>query len=124
MINANTDASFPAEILQAIAEEYRWPGYPPMTQREIVAVDGKTFEAYVGRYQKSEADIVTIWRVGNRLFAKDTSDHRAELFPSSRSDFFVNVAPISVTFVKDDTGTVVNMVTHQAGQDIPGKRID
>ena len=46
-----------------------------------------------------------------------------ELFPESESQFFLKVADVEVTFVKDDKGQVIHIDIHSNGQDLRARRI-
>lgn len=62
-------------------------------------------------------------REGNALFGQATGQGKFQLFPETQTDFFLKVADAQVTFVKDAAGKVNEIVLHQGGANIPGKRI-
>jgi hypothetical protein len=41
----------------------------------------------------------------------------------SPSAFFLKVVDAQITFVRDAAGTVTQLVLHQNGQDLPGRKI-
>ena len=47
-----------------------------------------------------------------------------EWFPESETRFFLKVVDVQVSFQRDDTGEVNQIIYHQGGQDMPGKRVE
>ncbi len=60
---------------------------------------------------------------GNRLTIDIPRSSKSELFPESESKFFLKVADVEVTFVKDDKGQVIHIDIHSNGQDLRARRI-
>ena len=52
-----------------------------------------------------------------------TGQSKVEIFPSSPTEFFLKVVDAQITFVKDASGAVTQLVLHQGGRDMPGKKI-
>jgi CubicO group peptidase (beta-lactamase class C family) len=102
----------------------RLPPRPPLKVHKEAAVDPKLFDGYVGRYEVAPNFVVAVTREGDHLFAQGTGLPKAELFPESERDFFFKAVEIQVTFEVDAQGRATSMITHQAGADFPGKRID
>lgn len=96
---------------------------PPKEHKQIV-VDPKTFDRYVGNYQLAPKFVITISRDGEHLYEQATNQPKAEIFPESEKDYFLKVADAQITFVTDDQGRASEMILHQNGRDVHGKRIE
>jgi Domain of unknown function (DUF3471) len=67
---------------------------------------------------------VTITREGNRLMAQPKGKRKVEVFPESETEFFLKVADVQLTFLKDDEGKVTHVVLHQGGRETKAKRLE
>jgi CubicO group peptidase (beta-lactamase class C family) len=86
-------------------------------------VSAEILEKYVGKYELAPTFSITVTRTDAQLFAQATGQDRFELFPESETKFYLKVVPAQVTFMKDEKGQVTQLVLHQNGRDVPGKRI-
>lgn len=86
-------------------------------------VDTTTLQAYVGSYQLAPAFSIVITRQGDKLFGQATGQPKFELFPESKTKFYLKVVDAQVTFVSNLQGQVEQLVLHQNGRDMPGKRL-
>ena len=93
-------------------------------ERKEVAVDPKLFDGYVGQYQLAPNFILTVTREGSHLFMQATGQPKFEVFPESERDYFLKVVDAQVTFQTDAHGRATELVLHQNGANIPGKRIE
>jgi hypothetical protein len=87
---------------------------PPIAQ-----VDPDSYGAFVGRYELTadEGDLIT--RRGDKLFAQGApEDTPTELRPESSDTFFIPGDPTRITFVRDQAGKVVGLVTHFPDREI------
>ncbi|MGA3236570.1 MAG: serine hydrolase [Bryobacteraceae bacterium] len=96
----------------------------PAKERKQVAVDPKLFDRYAGRYQLAPNFVLTVTREGERLFAQATGQPKLELFAEGEKEYFLKVVDAQITFEVDSGGAVNQLVLHQAGRDVPAKRID
>ncbi|MCX6217909.1 serine hydrolase [Spirosoma sp.] len=92
-------------------------------KQEGVVVDKTTLESYVGEYQLAPSFSIVITREGDKLYGQATGQSRFELFPESKTKFYLKVVDAQVTFSSNDKGEVEQLVLHQNGQNLPGKRI-
>jgi Domain of unknown function (DUF3471) len=86
-------------------------------------VDKATLETYVGDYQMAPGFSIVITREGDRLYGQATGQGRFELFPESKTKFYLKVVEAQVTFSSNEKGEVEQLVLHQNGQNMPGKRL-
>jgi D-alanyl-D-alanine-carboxypeptidase/D-alanyl-D-alanine-endopeptidase len=111
-------------LLNAKAPLLNASAFLPAKERKQVAVDPKLFDRYAGRYQLAPNFVLTITREGERLFAQATGQPKFELFAEGDTEYFLKAVDAQITFEVDAGGAVNQLVLHQAGQNIPAKRID
>ncbi|SOD78602.1 serine hydrolase [Spirosoma fluviale] len=92
-------------------------------KQEGVVVDKATLESYVGDYQLAPGFSIVITREGDKLYGQATGQGRFELFPESKTKFYLKVVEAQVSFVSNDKGEVEQLILHQNGQNMPGKRL-
>jgi CubicO group peptidase (beta-lactamase class C family) len=117
LTNAGNDD--PGSIARLIAESYV-PGLvePRVAapQRTAITVDPHSFNAYVGRYQPNPAITVTVSREGDKLMF-ETANGKVELLAESENHFFSNALPVTISFVKDETGKVTHLILLNNGRE-------
>ena len=94
---------------------------PPL--REAVQVDPGLYDAYQGVYQLAPGFSLTITHDGDRLLAQATGQPQVEIFPESETKFFLKVVNAQITFVREGGGPAEELILHQGGRDMPGKRV-
>jgi CubicO group peptidase (beta-lactamase class C family) len=93
-------------------------------ERKAIAVDPKLFDGYVGRYELAPNFILSVTREGSQLFVQATGQPKFEVFPETERDYFLTVVDAQVTFHTDANGRATDLVLHQNGANVPGKRIE
>jgi hypothetical protein len=120
IVLANAGNSDPGSIARVIAESYV-PGLvearPAAPQRTAITVDPNSFNAYVGRYQPNPAITVTISREGDKLMFETGPNGKVELLPEKENSFFSNALPVTISFVKDETGKVTHLILLNNGRE-------
>jgi serine-type D-Ala-D-Ala carboxypeptidase/endopeptidase len=91
-------------------------------EHKEVHVDPKIFQGYVGAYQLAPGFSITITAEGDHLYAQATGQDKYEIFPESEKDYFYKVVDAQITFVTDEKGQATELILHQGGRDLPGKR--
>jgi hypothetical protein len=102
-------------MLKQLGETVETPAY--------AVVDAATLQSYVGTYQLAPTFSIAITLQDNKLFGQATGQPPFELFPTSDTKFYLKVVDAQVTFVKNDKGAVDQLILHQNGRDMPGKRV-
>lgn len=87
-----------------------------------VAVDPKTYDAYVGEYEVSSSFKVSVYKEGNKLMTQATNQPAFELFSEGPDKFFLRAVDAKVSFTRDGQGQVTGLVIRQGGREIPGKK--
>jgi len=92
--------------------------YEPPKVRKLAQVDPRIYDNYVGQYKFWLSSVtMTVTREGSRLYARLTGQQKLEFFPESETDFFCKAVDAQLTFEKDSTGTVKDVILHQNGLD-------
>jgi CubicO group peptidase (beta-lactamase class C family) len=119
IVLANAGNSDPGSIARLIAESYI-PGLveprAAAPQRTAITVDPNSFDAYAGRYQPNPSITVTVSRDGDKLMF-ESAGGKVELLPESENSFFSNGLPVTIRFVKDETGKVTHLVLLNNGRE-------
>ena len=98
--------------------------FQPPKQRKEIAVDPKLLDRYVGKYELAPNFALTITKEGDKLFATPTGQPKAQLFAEGEKEFFLKIVDAQVSFDVDAAGAVKQLTLHQAGHDMPGKRVE
>jgi D-alanyl-D-alanine-carboxypeptidase/D-alanyl-D-alanine-endopeptidase len=91
-------------------------------ERTEIKVDPRLLASYAGDYQLSDGMLLRIQQDGDHLEAQ-LGQQRFQLSAESSRDFFVKNVEGQMTFVTDRSGNAYMVVLHQAGTDLPAKRI-
>jgi CubicO group peptidase (beta-lactamase class C family) len=95
----------------------------PGSERQAVRVDPALYDAYAGVYELAPGFQITVTREGDQLFGQPTGQSKAELFPTSETEFFLRVDDVQISFQRGADGKATGLVMHQGGRDTPGKRV-
>jgi serine-type D-Ala-D-Ala carboxypeptidase/endopeptidase len=109
--------------LHILESQYPLQKFAQAKQRSEIKVAAEILETYVGEYQLAPNFIVTVTRVEDKLFVQATDQPKFQVFAESPGEFFYKVVDAQITFVKDDKGQVMQLILHQGGQNIAGKKI-
>jgi len=90
-------------------------------QGDVVS-DAKLYESYAGVYELAPNFNITVTVEDGKLMAAATGQSKAELYPTSATEFFLKVVDAQVTFVKTE-GTVTQLILHQNGRNMPAKKV-
>lgn len=99
-------------------EKYELPG-----EQKIAEVDPGIYDAYIGTYEFEPENILNVTKEENRLFIAPPGQPEVEIFPVSETKFHVKAFDADITFVKNESGEVINLIFHAGGNDMPAKKI-
>jgi CubicO group peptidase (beta-lactamase class C family) len=122
VVLSNTDGS---NGIEDLALRLFTPTPPDMLyQREKVeiALDPRIFFNYIGVYQLADGMQLNIVEEGDHLVAQ-LGQQKFFLAAESKKDFFIKNVEGELTFVTDRSGNAHSLILHQAGTDVPAKRI-
>lgn len=126
VVMTNSDAGGPlaAELVRAVAREYRWPGLAPI-ERTLGTANPATYKDFAGRYEIGTRSPPVILRVevdGDRLFG-GAGEVRSELLPENADTFFSVDTDVRIQFVRDGSGRVTEARIWQGGVERKGVRL-
>jgi hypothetical protein len=58
-----------------------------------------------------------------KLMGAPDGQPKAELYPTTATEFFLKVVNAQITFVKNEQGLVTQLILHQNGRNMPAKKI-
>jgi serine-type D-Ala-D-Ala carboxypeptidase/endopeptidase len=109
--------------LHILENQFALQKFTPVKARAEIAVAAQILQTYVGEYQLAPNFFINVTIEGDKLFAQATDQPRFQLFAESPGNFFLKAVDAQIRFVKDDKGQVSQLILHQGGQTIPGKKI-
>ena len=125
MTNSDTGSQVAADIVRAVAREYRWPGLGPI-ERTLGQSDPAKYRDFAGRYEigtRSPPIVLRIEVEGERLFAA-LGSLRSELLPENPDTFFSAETDVRLQFVRDGSGRVSTIRIWQGGVERQAKRME
>ena len=93
------------------------------SERQEITVPADVLKRYVGTYAIAPGVNVMITLDGEHLFAQMSGQQRLQLFAQSETSFYMKAVEVQLDFVKDASGAVTQLVSHQGGHDTNAKRI-
>jgi D-alanyl-D-alanine-carboxypeptidase/D-alanyl-D-alanine-endopeptidase len=109
--------------LHILESQYALQKFAQAKQHTEIKVAPENLEIYVGEYQLAPNFKLTVTKEDDKLFVQATDQPKFQVFAESADEFFYKVVDAQITFVKDDKGQVTQLILHQGGQNIPGKKI-
>ena len=95
------------------------------SERKEITLDSKTLSRYVGAYQMVSGANMVIALDGNQLSSKLGPQRPIPIFPESQTMFFPKAVDAELEFAKnDDQGRPTELILHQNGRDMAGKRLE
>lgn len=95
----------------------------PAKARTEVSIDPAKLDPNVGVYELAPNFQLAITKEGPALFGQATGQGKVQLYAESETEFFLKVTDAQVTFVRNADGKVDQLVLHQGGANIPGRRL-
>ncbi|GAB3319450.1 hypothetical protein GCM10027299_11960 [Larkinella ripae] len=99
---------------------YNLPYQVPVN-RKAVAVSETILRQYVGDYQLAPERKLAITLESGKLFLQVTGQSKFEVFAETETEFFLKGVDAQLTFHKDATGRVSQVVVHQGGDHVAKK---
>jgi hypothetical protein len=96
---------------------------PLPEHRTAVAIEPAVLERYVGEYEWRPGVTIVVTRQDAHLYAQFSDEARAEVYPSSPTEFFLKITDEQLTFPADGDGPAQGLVVHTEGRDLPLRRV-
>lgn len=103
-------------------QEYQKTGKPLPVERTAIDLDPSIYDQYVGEYEIAPGFSLHVTREGDRLLTQATGQEKVEVFPESKTKFFLKDVDAQLEFVKDASGKVTGIILYQGGQKIPAAK--
>lgn len=116
VILANTVSAPMAQVSTALTAILFGEKYTIPVAKKVVKLDQKILDQYAGEYQLNPNFIIKVTTGDGKIFAQATGQPAIEIFPSSDADFFLKVVDAEMSFVKDDSGKVTEMILNQGAK--------
>jgi CubicO group peptidase (beta-lactamase class C family) len=95
----------------------------PVKDSVAIKLDTKVLEAYVGVY-KAGREFRIITQEDGQLYSQRTGGPRFPIYPESETDFFFKNSLARLSFVKEPSGRVTQMIVEQNGKKEVAPRTD
>jgi CubicO group peptidase (beta-lactamase class C family) len=122
MTNSDNGDLLVAEIMRSIAAEYNWMDFLAK-EKTVIALDAKTLADYAGKYQFGTAGQFSVTIEEEKLLLQLGSPKKYEMLAESETHFFIKESPLTIIFVKDAAGRVMEMIATFNGQEYRLKKV-
>jgi CubicO group peptidase (beta-lactamase class C family) len=122
MTNGQAGSALVAELMRAIAVEYRWPGYLP-EQRQPVAADPLALAACGGVYEARPGVRITVTPSNGGLALSFADQPALALLPAADGSFFAEALNCEASFRREGQAPAHELVITQAGRETLAKRL-
>jgi hypothetical protein len=95
----------------------------PLPSRKEVQVDTAILQKYVGVYELAPNFLLTVTLEDGKLMTQATGQSKVQVFPESKTKFFLKVTDAQIEFLKDDSGNVNSLRLYQGGQIVPARKV-
>jgi CubicO group peptidase (beta-lactamase class C family) len=119
----NSSSTVLGKISRALAAIVLNQPYEVPSAKKEITVAPSILKQYVGEYQLAPNFSITVYLENNGLKAQATGQPAFDLFAEKENVFFLKVVEAKIEFVKDDKGTVTEMILYQNGAQPRGKKI-
>jgi CubicO group peptidase (beta-lactamase class C family) len=92
-------------------------------EKLVYTFNPQEFDVYEGEYELAPGFTLKVWRENDLYKTQGTGQPAVEIFPEGPAKFFLKIVEATIEFKRDEAGVVNGMILHQAGQQIPGKKI-
>jgi CubicO group peptidase (beta-lactamase class C family) len=99
-------------------EKYELP-----REKKAISVESEILDTYVGEYEVTPEFHIYITKENGQLYAAAPGHTKAKMYAESETEFFLRIADVAFTFVKNEKGKVTQLILHMDGEDSPAKKI-
>ncbi|MFD1140948.1 serine hydrolase domain-containing protein [Larkinella insperata] len=119
MINANDNSRMMSQIVDAIAQHYRWDGFSSSKPipRTAARVAPSALAAFQGRYEFANNQMMSLQAQNNRLFSLVDGLIDEEFVPLSAGQFASTDRDVLITFHPAGNGAVRELTWKEGGQE-------
>jgi hypothetical protein len=96
---------------------------PIPAARAEIEMDPAEFDKFVGEYELAPGFVLSVRREEDQLMTQATGQQAFQVFPESKTKFFLKVVDAQIEFTSDDSGAVTGLTLYQGGREMPAKKI-
>ncbi len=120
---SNVQGSAPDSMVAQMGEVANGKAVQLQSERKEVTVPHATLARYVGTYEVAPGRTVSITLDGEQLQMQPAGQPKFPLLAESQTLFYLKMANAQLEFSVDAAGEVSTVILHQAGRDMPARRI-
>ncbi len=118
VVLTNTDEGVAGRVAGALAAILFDKPYDVPVRKEAIASEVASWPDYAGVYLIDSGQYRVVTLEDGKLFSQRTGSGRIEIFPEANDKFFFeHDNSVTLTFVRDGEGRVIEHVIHQQGED-------
>lgn len=99
-------------------EDYTLPN-----AQNSVKIAPEILDSYVGTYEFEPENVLNVTKQENRLFIAPPGQPEVEIFPLASAKFHVKAFDAEITFIRNESGEVAELIFHVGGRDMSAKKI-
>lgn len=94
------------------------------TIENLPKIDPEVYEAIAGEYEIQPDVMLSVFIEGDKLMIKAPDGTIVQLFPTSDTEYFVDITDIQVSFTKNEDGSITAGIVHMGNRDMEIKKIE
>jgi CubicO group peptidase (beta-lactamase class C family) len=122
LTNSDNGRYLADEIVRAVSEVYRWPGYKSV-EKTVYKLDRAIMDQYAGSYEITSDYFLDVSCGDYFLSVKPTGQSETKFYADGETLFFSTDPYIQIQFRKDGTGRVAGLVLWQGGSERKARKI-
>lgn len=124
VVLSNVQGTATEKVASSLAAIVFGAKYDIPKERKAIPISSQITDKYVGDYQLSQSITFNITTENGKLFLQIIGQPKMELFAETETDFFLKTVDAQVTFVKDVSGKVIQLIFKQgSGGGMPATKI-
>ncbi|MCP4455564.1 MAG: serine hydrolase [Planctomycetes bacterium] len=123
VVSTNYDRTSIEPIMDAALTVALGEAFSPHGERKAISVAPSILKDYVGAYQIAPQVVLNVTLEDGRLLTQAGPQPKTEIFPLSKTTFFLKVADVRMIFERNDRGEVFQMAIRQGINDMFAKKV-
>jgi hypothetical protein len=87
-------------------------------------IDLKVYKAIAGKYEIQPGVVLSVFIEADKLMAKAPDGNIIQLYPTSETEYFVDVADFQMTFIRNEDDSVTSGIVYTGGRKMEIKKIE
>ena len=93
------------------------------TIENLPKIDQKVYKAIAGNYEFRPGVLISVFIDANKLMTKTPDGNIIQLYPTSETEYFVDVTDLQLTFIKNEDGSITSGIVHTGGREMEFKKV-